>query len=130
MRLKTVFFATMLLSFFSVSIYGKINGAKPNVSNETPTMIEMESYKIRPRDNCVNNVNVKCYYQNENLYIEFECSEGVAQATVTNMGNGQKIQSSFLTNQMCVINIGNTAGLYEISVGTSVGCRYIGYLMI
>lgn len=122
MKLNIFIFTILTLCILPVFADENNSSTEENQSN-----IAMNGSGIRPRENTK---NIECYYINGNIYIEFSEPEGDTTLTITNQFNGESIHTSFSATCLYSIYIGTKTGVYEISIETSSGEKYIGYLQI
>ena len=76
-------------------------------------------------------ISVVSWYHNDTINFSFESYEGNAWFSITNINTGQKYTCSYSTLQHPIsINIGNTSGIYQINIKTTIGSEYEGWLTL
>ena len=121
-----------LLCIVSVAFnWSQINAENESEYNNSViniTIREKPDSNIKPHDETI---SVVSWYHNDTINFSFESYEGNAWFSITNINTGQKYTCSYSTLQHPIsINIGNTSGIYQINIKTTIGSEYEGWLTL
>lgn len=92
------------------------------------TVVIMKKDKKKPTD-IREDDNLTCTFVGGQLQFQFAQSEGSSSVDVSKLDTGERISTQNNGYQFSV-TMGNTPGFYEITVSTSEGSVYSGYLSI
>lgn len=92
-----------------------------------PEHIQMKKDKNRPTD--IQDDNLTCVYIGGQLQFQFAQSEGSASVDVSKLDTGERITTQS-NGYLFTVTMGDTPGFYQITVSTSEGSVYTGYLAI
>lgn len=120
---------SILLCILSASIGSYANGNKPK---ERPIYVELEQTDIRNqskgRPRCpVKHNEIECFYQNGYLHISFECPEGNAILSISDITDTPCLTQPFSSSVPFTIYIGEIEFPLVINITTD-SCIYEGIL--
>ena len=98
-----------------------------NRGKETPVLLNKNKTNQKPTD--IQDDNLTCVYIGGQLQFQFAQSEGSASVDVSKLDTGERITTQS-NGYLFTVTMGDTPGFYQITVSTSEGSVYTGYLAI
>lgn len=98
-----------------------------NRGKETPVLLNKNKTNQKPTD--IQDDNLTCVYIEGQLQFQFAQSEGSASVDVSKLDTGERVTTQS-NGYLFTVTMGDTPGFYQITVNTSEGSVYTGYLAI
>lgn len=120
-------FCLFIASFGEAYSHPISDNQRSNTSLCGATIVLHGKHKTKGRPKAPSKQRIHCMYENGDIHIRFEFSEGQSQMTVTDLDTGFSCEYQFDSSSETTVHIG-TLSSARIEVKTANGNEYEGFL--